>query len=212
MNSIENLVTGDVILYSGKYPLHLRQQAVTGCSWAQVGLVLRLPESSLVYVFESTKLSECCDAIAGEIIHGVQISRLDHRIDTFNGRVGVRRIRPRLPKYLRHELYCFARDVHGYPFNDNKWTAGRAFRRRNTPDDGSSFFCSELVAEAFQRIGLLPVPPAGLTSNNYIPADFSSEYPNAQLRLCMGYRLTTERLLLPTLRAKPHKSLIGRVK
>jgi hypothetical protein len=36
----------------------------------------------------------------------------------------------------------------------------------------SSFFCSELVAEAYRRMGLLPEhPPA----NEYTPRDFSSE-------------------------------------
>jgi len=170
MNRFEELNSGDVILYSGKHPLHLRQQKVTGCRWSQVGLVLRLPNNPLAFVFESTKLSNCCDTVIGEIVHGVQIAPLDNRIDDFEGKVAVRQIWPRLSKSANLKLCCFVREVHGRPFNVSKWTAARAFGRCNAPHDGSSFFCSELVAEAFQRIGLLPMPPAGLSSNNYIPA------------------------------------------
>ncbi len=197
MNRFEELANGDVILYSGKHPLHLRQQKVTGCRWSQVGLVLRLPNNSQTFVFESTKLSGCCDTIIGAVVHGIQIARLDDRIDAFEGKVAVRQIRPQLSRSLRLELYFFAQEVHGRPFKASKWTAARALRRRNAPADGSSFYCSEPVAESFQRIGLLPMPPAGLSSNNYIPADFSSEYPRAQLPLRMGYSLSTERLLSP---------------
>lgn len=197
MNRFDELTSGDVILYSGKHPLHLRQKNVTGCRWSQVGLVLRLPNNPFAFIFESTKLSSCCDSIIGEIVHGVQIARLDDRIDNFEGKVAVRQIWPRLSKSSMLKLCCFVQEVHGRPFNASKWTAARAFRRRNAPHDGSSFFCSELVAEAFQRIGLLPMPPSGVSSNNYIPADFSSEYPSSILTLPIGYCLSTERLLPP---------------
>ena len=40
-------------------------------------------------------------------------------------------------------------------------------------EDLSSLFCSELVAEAYQRLGLLPKPPQGLPSNEYTPRDFA---------------------------------------
>ena len=197
MSRFEELGSGDVILYSGNHPLHLRQQEVTGCPWSQVGLVLRSPNNSQAFVFESTKLSGCRDIKKGEIFQGVQIGRLDDRVDTFEGKVAVRQILPRLTSRIVVRLSHFAEQVHGRPFNDSKLTAARAFRRRNAPTDGTSFFCSELVAEAFQRIGLLPTPPAGLSSNNYIPADFSSVYPSAQLPLRMGYCLSAERLVSP---------------
>ena len=99
------------------------------------------------------------------ILHGVQIARLDNRIDSFEGRVAIRRLVPSLSRSAISRLHAFASEVHGRPFNDSKWTAVRAFRRRNESCDRSSFFCSELVAEAFQRIGLLPTPPDGLSSN-----------------------------------------------
>lgn len=43
---------------------------------------------------------------------------------------------------------------------------------RNRTEDDSSYYCSELVAEAYQRMGLLPTSPP---ANEYTPHDFSSE-------------------------------------
>ena len=198
MKLFESLSSGDVLLYHGQHPLHLRQQEVTGCLWSQVGLVLCLSANTQRHVFESTKLSLCQDVRKGIIIHGVQIVRFQDRVDSFEGEVAVRRLLPPLSTRQIFRLQAFAEEVHGRPFNDSKWVAARAFCRRNPSSDCSSFFCSELVAEAFQRIGLLPAPPAGLSANNYIPADFSSIYPGAHLPLRRGYRLDAERVLSPS--------------
>ncbi len=150
------------------------------------------------HVFESTKLPVCQDVKQGIVLHGVQIVRLRDRVDSFEGEVAVRRLLPPLSTRRIFRLRAFAEEVHGRPFNESKWVAARAFFRRNAPSDCSSFFCSELAAEAYQRIGLLPAPPMGLSANNYIPADFSSIYPGAHLPLGMGFRLESERLVLPS--------------
>jgi hypothetical protein len=194
----ESSSSGDVLLYHGHHPLHLRQQEVTGCPWSQVGLVLCLSANTQRHVFESTKLSVCQDVRKGIIIRGVQIVRLQDRVDSFEGEVAVRRLLPPLSTRQIFRLHAFAEEVHGWPFNDSKWVAARAFCRRNSPSDCSSFFCSELVATAFQRIGLLPAPPEGLSANNYIPADFSSIYPGAHLPLRPEFRLDAERLVPPS--------------
>jgi hypothetical protein len=166
---------------------------VTGCPWSQVGLVLCFSTDTQPYVFESTKLSVSQDVRKCIVIHGVQIVRLEDRVDSFEGEVAVRRLLPTLSARQIFRLHAFAEEVHGRPFNDSKWVTARAFCRRNAPSDCSSFFCSELVAAAFQRIGLLLAPPDGLSANNYIPADFSSIYPGAHLPLRRGYCLDVER-------------------
>ena len=42
-------------------------------------------------------------------------------------------------------------------------------------EDLSSLFCSELVAEAYQRMGLISDGKKALPSNEFTPKDFSSE-------------------------------------
>jgi hypothetical protein len=188
----DEVASGDLILYSGRHPLHRQQQDITGCVWSQVGLLLG---GSPPLVFESTKLSECTDVRTGTILRGVQVVRLVDRLNSFKGELAVRSLRPSLPGELEAALLAFVEEVHGQPFNDSKWVAVRALRRRNRPGNGSSFFCSELVAEAYQRLGLLLSPPLGPSSNNYIPSDFCSTYEKTLLRMCAGFRLGEERIM-----------------
>jgi hypothetical protein len=186
---------GDVVLYSGSHPMHRLQFERTGCPWAQVGLILGVCGETCI--FESTRISTCTDVEMGVILQGVQWVRLSERIGTFEGAIAARRLEPPLPGAMIEELAAFAREVHGRPFNDSRWIALRSIRRRNPPPSGSCFFCSELVAEAYQRIGLLPTPPGGRSSNNYIPADFSTMYSDRMLPLRRDFRLGDEVVLKP---------------
>jgi hypothetical protein len=63
---------------------------------------------------------------------------------------------------------------------------GRVFKNREPTTD--SFNCAELVAEAYQRMGLLPMVPP---SNRYMPKDFSSEC-RKPLPLLLGATLDAE--------------------
>jgi hypothetical protein len=60
---------------------------------------------------------------------------------------------------------------------------------KSSGEDLSSLFCSELVAEAYQAMGLLPEYPKGLPSNEYTPLDFSS---HRNLKLLGGYAFKEE--------------------
>lgn len=64
-------------------------------------------------------------------------------------------------------------------------------------EDLSSLFCSELVAEAYQRMGLLD---EDVPSNEYSPVDFSSEAKDG-LALLRGAKLLKERYIKANLDA-----------
>jgi hypothetical protein len=189
---LAGLRSGDVVLYWGQHPLQRLQQELTSCPWGQVGLILRLPGESEPLVFESSKVSRVPDVRLGAVVRGVQLVRFAERVASFEGKVAVRALHPRLPQELERMLLAFADRVHGRPFNNSKWAALRSLRRRNLPSRDPGFFCSELVAEAYQAIGLLPRPPQGLSSNNYIPADFSSCFEARILRLQAGFEFGKE--------------------
>jgi hypothetical protein len=186
---------GDLILYSGRHPLHVRQYEITGCRWTQVALAVEMPGYGGPLVFESTMLSPCKDVIIGGVQRGVQIVRWCERVGTFDGRIALRKWSPPIDEVAIARLHAFVREVHGRPFDESPWTAVRALRRRNRPAANESFFCSQLVAEALQRMGLLARPPDAPSSNNYIPADFSTEYSDALLPLVGGHSLDFERLI-----------------
>jgi hypothetical protein len=187
------IATGDVLLFCGSHPLHRRQQEVSGCPWAQVALAVLLTDGREL-VFEATRLSNCPDVLRGEVVQGVQLACLSTRVDAFEGAVAVRRLDPPLCPRRVARLVEFVREVHGLPFNDSRWEAGRAWYRRNTVSDGRSYFCSELVAAAYQRVGLVVPPPDGVSPNNFIPADFSTAFPGSILRI-RGAILGAEKIL-----------------
>ena len=70
-------------------------------------------------------------------------------------------------------LQAFAKQAIGKPYETNKKDMVRACFPgcENTIDDQSSYFCSELVAAAYQEVGILPQQPP---ASNYLPLDFGS--------------------------------------
>jgi hypothetical protein len=50
----------------------------------------------------------------------------------------------------------------------------------------NSLFCSELVAEAYQAMGLLPESPPGRPSNEYTPRDFARRGAKLEAGYALG--------------------------
>ena len=125
---------------------------------------------------------------------GVQLVPLYHKI--FSGwydRVAVRKLAG-IPREKRIEMYeellKFRKEIQGRPF-EKDWVElllsaidirqGFLSFLHNQREDLSSLFCSELVAAAYQRMGLLG---RDKPSNAYSPDDFSSAH---DLKLNVGY-------------------------
>ena len=84
----------------------------------------------------------------------------------------------------RKILNDFRREMRGRPYEENMLDLVRAahdYDGEVTSEDLSSLFCSELVAEAFQRMGLLTDDKA---SDEYTPGDFGA---HADLMLRRGF-------------------------
>lgn len=72
-------------------------------------------------------------------------------------------------------LNNFRHEISGRPYETNKIELLKAAYDGlfgDNKEDLSSLFCSELIAEAYQKMGLLTEK---LPSNEYIPKDFSEE-------------------------------------
>jgi len=78
------------------------------------------------------------------------------------------------------------REVHGFPFTLDANRMIRGNYRVNKERYSDSIFCSELVAEAYIRVGLLP---EHRLSGNYSPRDFSS---SADTRFLLDARMEKE--------------------
>jgi hypothetical protein len=190
------LKTGDVILFSGEGGISDGIKFFTRSRYSHVGIVYRFsdprdPEGT-VFCWESTTLSDLTDADTGKATMGVQRVELSERLERCFAKGYAIRIRP-LAKALTdpmvEALNAFRHEVSGRPYEKSVLDLLRAaydgFLGANR-EDLSSLFCSELVAEAFQRMGLLS---DSIPSDEYTPKDFSAE---GRMRLLNGYDFKKE--------------------
>lgn len=195
----DELASGDLILFSGKGRISGAIKWFTAGRWSHVGIVHRIDSHDMVLLWESTTLTSLRDVETGRAMHGVQTVPLSERIRQYQGEMALRKLVapeegetsgsfPRLLSALRRE---FA----GRPYERSKLQLLRSALDgpgwfENREEDLSSFFCSELVAEAYQRMGLLLEPAeGGRPSNEYVPEDFGAA---RSLQLEDGYRLGPE--------------------
>lgn len=173
----DRIETGDIILYSGKGPISTGIKAATFSHWSHVGMAVRVPRPDLVLVYQSTTLSKAMDLTSGEAVQGVQINLLSESIRIYNGDIGVRHLDVLRTPAMIQALTLFREEMKGKPYEENKleliksaWDGPFG----HNEEDLSSLFCSELVAEAYQRMGLLSEEKP---SNEYTPKDFAGDLP-----------------------------------
>jgi hypothetical protein len=170
------LKTGDIVLFSGKGGVSTAIKWFTTSRWSHVGMVLRLPAYNMILLWESTTLSKIKDLQTGTARKGVQVVPLSTRLKTYDGDVGLRRLQVPDEAALNYAaLHEFRAEVRGAPYEESEIELVKSAYDGpfgGNVEDLSSLFCSEMVAEGYQRMGLLPGRPA---SNEYTPKDFSSD-------------------------------------
>jgi hypothetical protein len=191
-----DLKTGDVILFSGKGGISDGIKFFTLSKWSHIGIVYRfndsLDENSSVFCWESTTLSNLEDADTGKLTKGVQRVELSERFEkcfASGYEIAIRQLSQSLTDDMIRQLNNFRCEVSGRPYEKHKIELLRSAYDGifgENKEDLSSLFCSELVAEAYQRMGLLTEE---LPSNEYTPKDFSVE---KHLNLELGYNLGQE--------------------
>jgi hypothetical protein len=190
------LKTGDVLLFSGKGQISEGIKFFTLSKWSHVGMVYRFddpldPDGS-VFCWESTTLCDIADADTGKLTRGVQRVELSERLERCFAKgyeISVRSLSKALTDDMVRALNTFRHTVSGTPYEKNKIELIKSAYDGifgDNKEDLSSLFCSELVAEAYQKMGILT---EAKPSNEYTPKDFSSE---KTLRLEHGYSFTRE--------------------
>ncbi len=186
------LKTGDLILFSGRSRISYVIRAGSMSKWSHVGLVLRVEPYDFVTLWETPGV-RLKDLDTGEYHKGVMLVPLSIRLATYDGEFGLRRLEGGvLSQNSLNELMALRKRLQKVPYEKNKWEVFRAAYDGifgDNEEDLSSLFCSELVAEAYQSLGLLP---QDLPSNEYTPADFSQ---NRMKKLLGGFSLSDEILL-----------------
>ena len=167
------LKTGDIVLFSGKGFVSWLIKWFTKSKWSHVGMAMRILDYDMVLLWESTTLTKTKD-IHGKSRSGVRIVPLSKALANYKGEVGIRYLLTN--KGLNKDVLAKMRnEFTGRKYEQNMlqlfksaydWTLGKNKR------DMSSVFCSELIAEAYQRLGYLSTKQP---SNEYTPDDFGAD-------------------------------------
>jgi hypothetical protein len=180
--STSSLTPGCVLLFSGLTELERRIQQTLENFWTRCALLVVRGPSGTPVLLQATSRPILKDLVEGRLLTGVQIVGLDDVLAHFDGYVSMRAIQPELSPEQDVALQAFALAKHGIPFNMSPYYALRASRRRNQNGDGTTYYCTELVAAALQHIGVLVGPPVGRSASNYVPGDFAESSQD----LCFG--------------------------
>ncbi len=173
----DQLKTGDIVLFSGSGVVSNVIKWFTKSDWSHVGMVIRSDEHDMLLLWESTTLSKI-KTVNGVERQGVAIRPLSEVINGYDGKVAVRKLIHKLTTDDIKILAKFREEVKGRPYEESKlelfksaydWIGGA------NDEDLSSIFCSELIAEFYQRIGIIE---SYTSSNEYTPADFGTLFGN----------------------------------
>lgn len=191
----DNLDSGDILLFAGESRFSRTIKRLTGSHWSHSALVARPHAGGPLLLWEATLDTDLADITTHEIASGVHLYDLEHWIKHYGGETAIRKLRVERTEAMRAALLAFYQEANGRPYERNRLELFRAVYDgplgRNRKEDRSSFYCSELVAEAYQRMGLLPTLP---NANEYTPHDFSSERKKP-LPLLLGATLEQEMLV-----------------
>ncbi len=185
-----DLKTGDLVLFSGASFFSSVIKWAVGGRWSHVGVVVRSPQfPGRVLLWEATTLADIADVERGHAAPGVQLVPLSDRLARYAGEFKLRALDKPITPDMDAALTRRRAELSGRPYETDKlelfhaafdgWFAQLRRERLH------SLFCSELVAEAYQAMGLLPEPPHGPPSNEYTPRDFARR----SAKLLRGYAL-----------------------
>jgi hypothetical protein len=183
--------TGDLVLFHGLDLESKIIEFVEHSIWSHIGMVVRVPCLEYPLLWESTPLHYLTDPLLHKTKSGPRLVSLDDRLVVslnkgLYNRFMVRRLEMKRSKDMLNALSDFISEVHLMTF-PTEWVVLKDFLEgrllKSAAGVRRSFYCSELVAETYMRMGLLPeLPP----SNAYLPKDFASQ---GHLPLQMGAKL-----------------------
>lgn len=181
----ENLQTGDIVLMKGITVSGSIIRLFDQSEFSHIGMIFKAPFISQVMVFEaSTNKAGLVDIETGKVTQGVELLPLEAKIFSgWYGRVAIRHligVSEEERQELNQKLMGFFEEVSGRPYEKNKLDLILSSMKfleealpflKNRKEDLSSLFCSELVAAALQRMGIIDDIKV---SHSFTPDDFSS--------------------------------------
>lgn len=163
------LKTGDIFLFHGTTPISSIIDWVIGSSFSHVGMVVReggQPGNDNLYLWQSF-----------EPQHGVVYDPLEPFLRSYlkmesGATFTARQLSATPDARAQAALTAFMAQVKGRPFPKTlPWITDYILGTLGIPTNETTFYCSELVAQSFMDMGLLPAMPLATT---YTPRSFSA--------------------------------------
>ena len=122
--------TGDIVLFSCRDNLvSIGIQLMTQSKWSHVGMVLKDYKKDIIYIWESTTLSNIKDVTDHTFKKGVQLVLLSERIKRYNGEIAIRHLQGFAindDSKEMQELMKLRDELKDKPFEQNKLELVRA--------------------------------------------------------------------------------------
>ncbi len=188
-----SLRTGDIILFDGNTLESLVVQIGTVSPWSHVGMVVRMEsyegphaDADGLYMWHSygNRVKKAPDVLGkpSALKDGPQLISLGRSLVRYKGAIFVRRLNPAgIAQVVEHSdqkavmawMRVVVKTHYERSLDELFYAAYDGPFGHNTEEDEDSYFCSELLAETYSRLGLLDKRRADSPSE-YTPYDFSS--------------------------------------
>lgn len=194
--NIDNLETGDILLFNGNYFLSHLIEYLTDSIYSHIGIIIINPnfENKIlegIYVLESGYESKP-DIENNRIKYGVQLTKLDDIIKNYDGKLFVRKLICKRNREFYNKIIQIHSDVHNLPYDLNALDWIKAYFNVEIGDvkRKNEFWCSALVCYVYIKLGFLD---ENIPWTIIRPQDFSSKSRRFIFRKC---KLEEDRLLI----------------
>lgn len=159
--NIDELETGDIVLFSGNYFLSHIVEYFTKSIYSHVGVVLKNPnlgdaKFKGIYLLESG-FENTPDPENHRIKKGVQIINLEDKIKNYRGRIYVRKLHCTRDKKFYEKIIEIHSTVHNIPYDLNPidWIKGYFKIDIGNTQKENTYWCSALVSFVYVELGFL---------------------------------------------------------
>jgi len=158
---IDELETGDIILFSGNYFLSHIIEYFTNSIYSHSGIILKNPnlgdaKFKGIYLLESG-FENTPDPENQRIKKGVQIINLEDKIKNYKGRIYVRKLHCTRDKKFYEKIIEIHSTVHNIPYdlNPTDWIKGYYKLDIGNTQKENTYWCSALVSFVYVELGFL---------------------------------------------------------
>jgi hypothetical protein len=159
--NISNLETGDLILFNGYYFVSNIIEYFSGSIFSHCGVIIKDPyfeNKSLtgIYVLESGS-EEIADPENNRLKTGVQLTKLDTIINTYYGKLYIRKLNCTRDESFYNKLKQIHSDVHNisYDLDPIDWIKAEFNITIGNIQKLDTFWCSALVTYIYIKLGFL---------------------------------------------------------